>query len=285
MNMVFKRVGTILMVGLMLMTAILNAAVAEPFRIATFNVHYISPNQTKMVWADRRDAVVAALSDMNADLVAFQEMETFIGGSGNPENQQLDWVLQHLPEYQAAAVGDPRTYPATQPIIYRAERFTPLEQGYFFYSATPDVIYSRQWNGGHAYFSSWVKFLDRQTEQAFYVLNVHNDYSSRSNRIKTTELIMQRMQPWLQSDAPIVVLGDLNAPGWFAEVAAIRDLGFTLASSAGSTFHFNRGLHLFPAIDHILFTGFQQQGDTERLNRRYDGVWPSDHHPVYISLQ
>lgn len=272
--------GTLIVLSLLLTTA-----AAAPFRIATFNVHYISPQQTKMVWAERRSAVVEALRDMSADIVAFQEMETFVGGSGNPENQQLDWVLQYLPEYRAAAVGDPRDYPSTQPIIYRADRFTPLDQGYFFYSAAPDVMYSRQWDGGHAYFSSWVRFQDRLNERSFYVLNMHNDYSSRSNRIKTTELIVQRMQPWLENGTPIVVLGDFNAPGWFSEVGAIRDLGFTLAPSAGSTFHFNRGWHLFPAIDHLLFKGFQQLGNTERLSRQYDGVWPSDHHPVYIDLQ
>ncbi|MFY0664472.1 MAG: endonuclease/exonuclease/phosphatase family protein [Natronospirillum sp.] len=276
----YSAFGTAVALSLMLATVL----AAEPIRIATFNVHYISPQQTKMVWSERRGAVVAALRDMNADVVAFQEMETFIGGSGNPENQQLEWVLQHFPEYRAAAVGNPREYPSTQPIIYRADRFTPLEQGYFFYSSTPDVIYTRQWNGGHAYFSSWVKFQDLVHERQFYVLNVHNDYSSRSNRLKTTDLIIQRMRPWLASDTPIVVLGDFNAPGWFAEVDAIRDLGFTLAPSAGSTFHFNRGWHLFPAIDHLLFKGFQQQGDTERLNRQYEGVWPSDHHPIYIDI-
>src|SRR5690554_4486536 len=101
--------GTLIVLSLLLTTA-----AAAPFRIATFNVHYISPQQTKMVWAERRSAVVEALRDMSADIVAFQEMETFVGGSGNPENQQLDWVLQHLPEYRAAAVGDPRDYPSTQ---------------------------------------------------------------------------------------------------------------------------------------------------------------------------
>ena len=122
--------------------------------IGTFNVHYISPRQTKMIWEERRDGVVEVLRQGNADIIGFQEMETFVGGHWNDENKQLDWVLAHFPEYAATSVGDPRRYPWTQPILYRKSRFEALEQGFFFFSPHPDQIYSRSWTGGFPAFCS-----------------------------------------------------------------------------------------------------------------------------------
>lgn len=111
--------------------------------IATFNVHYISPRQERMRWEDRRGAVLAAVEELSADVVAFQEMETFEGGAFNRRNRQLEYLAVNLPQYSIGATGDPADYPSTQPIFFRSSRFALLDQGYFFFSDTPDRIYSR----------------------------------------------------------------------------------------------------------------------------------------------
>ena len=102
--------------------------------VGSFNIHYTTPRQEKMIWEERREAVVEILRRAETDIIGFQEMETFAGGHFNRENKQLDWVLGHLPEYAAASVGDPNSYPSTQPILYRKSRFKALDQGFFFFS-------------------------------------------------------------------------------------------------------------------------------------------------------
>ncbi len=111
--------------------------------VTSFNIHYVAEWQKKLQWNNRKQAVISAIDDLNADIIAFQEMETFAGGSYNRENRQLDWVLDHFPEYRAGAYGDAAIYPNTQPILYRHERFKQLDQRFYFFSETPDVIYSR----------------------------------------------------------------------------------------------------------------------------------------------
>jgi hypothetical protein len=64
---------------------------------------------------------------MDADLVGFQEMKTFAGGHSGEENLQLDYLPARMPDY-------------------RPEDVEPLEQGFFF-SNTPDEVYSRPWFG------------------------------------------------------------------------------------------------------------------------------------------
>jgi hypothetical protein len=120
-------------------------------------------------------------------------METFIGRHWNEENKQLDWVLNHFPEYGGTAFGDSRRYPSTQPILYRKSRFQALDQGFFFFSADPDQIYSRPWKGRFPAFCSWSRIREKDSGRSFYVYNVHFDYSSLRNRLYSAQLVAERI--------------------------------------------------------------------------------------------
>lgn len=268
----------------LLATACLAQAQAG-FSVGSFNVHYISERRPKLPWEERRDAVSAAINELDADIIGFQEMETWMGRGVHGDNIQLEWVLLHSQQYSAAAVGDPETYPWTQPILYRPEKFESLQQGFFYFSDTPDQIYSRPWDQSFASFASWVQFLDLATNKTFRIVNVHFDHSSKVNRHGAARLVSERINPWLEASEPVVVLGDFNALSWFKTIDILEKSGLTLADGNASTFHFNKGLSLFPAIDHVLFSGFEQQGDTQTLDKKYDGVWPSDHYPIRVDLR
>jgi endonuclease/exonuclease/phosphatase family metal-dependent hydrolase len=261
-----------------------SADTAPAFTLGTFNIHYVAPWQEGLRWEDRRDAVVAMLEAADADLMAFQEMETFEGGSYNEENRQLDWIARHFPEYAFAAVGDPQVYPSTQPVMYRPERFEPLDQGFFFFSPDPDDIYSRSWDGGFPAFASWVRFADRRSGTSFYLYNVHFDHSSRGNRIKAAELVVERLGGREHPGDPVIVAGDFNAPWFFRPVQIVSDAGLDIADTTGSTFHLRRGINIIPAIDHVLVSDGFEIGPTEVLRKRFAGTWPSDHYPVLVRL-
>lgn len=253
--------------------------------IASHNIHYITPNRDDYDWPDRREAVISVISDIQPDVIAFQEMETFIGGNFTDQNLQLDWVLENFPNFSAGAVGNPKVFPITQPIIYNLERLALLEQGFFFFSETPDVIYSRQWDGRFPYFCTWVKLQERQSGKDFYVFNMHNDYASRSNRLKTTELIMDRIQAINTGSLPLVLVGDFNAPSNFKEVKKFQGIDLNVIEPSGST---NRiwGMALLPAIDHILINdGFTGEKKVSVWRKKYDGEYPSDHFPISVKLK
>ncbi len=256
------------------------------FRVASFNIHYVAPWQTALAWERRKDAVVKALAGIEADVIAFQEMETFAGGSFNDENRQLDWVLAHFPEYAAGAVGDPRTFPSTQPILYKRSRFTQLEQGYFFFSDTPEVMYSATFNGSYPAFCSWSKLQIVGSDTTVYVYNVHYDYKSFKNRRLSNALVLERVRPVLREGEHVIVAGDINAFSFSPTARALKGLPLALAPPSGATYHFNRGVNLLPAIDHIFYSeGLQQHGDTVVERVSYDGIWPADHYPIWIQLK
>jgi len=90
---------------------------------------------------DGADPTAQVLREGGAELVAFQVTESFCRGDGRV-NLARDDLLAALPEFAAAASGDWRSFPSTQPIFYRRDRLLLLDEGWFFLSDTPDVIFA-----------------------------------------------------------------------------------------------------------------------------------------------
>lgn len=267
-------------------TAVLPDADTEALRIATYNVHYIVLQQDTGAWSlgdweRRKIPLDQAFKAMDADVIGFQEMESFARGSEGQVNLKLDWLLEQNPDYAAAAVGDPAAFPSTQPIFYRTDRLALVDQGWFFFSDTPDVIYSRTFNGSFPAFTSWAQFRDKDSGALFRIVNVHTDYASRSNRLQSVELVADRITPWIEGSETVFLVGDINARLGDRTIDILVDTGLSFAPVKGATYHFNRGINLFGAIDHIASAGDATLvGDPVVLRQKFSGEWPTDHYPV-----
>jgi len=260
-------------------------------RVATYNVHYILVGREKGPWSlgdwqRRKEPLSAAFNFLNADLVAFQEMESFSGREADQDNLALDWLLTQHPAYSAAAAGDPAVFPSTQPLLYRRDRLKMTGQGWFFFSDTPDVLYARTFNGSFPAFASWAAFTDRQTGATFRAVNIHTDFRSRSNRLKSVALVAERITPWVDADEAVLLMGDLNGRIGDPTLEILQDAGVTFAPVEGATFHFNRGLNLFGAIDHIGWAGAVRADSTPAvIRRKFLGEWPTDHYPIVLDIR
>lgn len=264
-------------------------AVPGTLRVATYNVHYIvmraeTGRWSVGDWEHRKGPLDDAFKTVAADVIGFQEMESFGGGHQSGVNLTLDHLLERNPGYAAAAVGDPAQFPSTQPILYRTDRLDLLEQGWFFFSDTPDVIYSRTFNGSFPAFASWARFQESGGTE-FLVMNVHFEYSSSSNRLLSAELVVKRLQPFLDEGLPVILLGDLNARLGSATHEILSRAGLEFAPIEGATYHFDRGINLFEAIDHIGVTPpLVFAGEPAVLRRQFRDEWPTDHYPVLVDI-
>lgn len=255
-------------------------------RVGSFNVHYIvlgagQGRWSESGWQARRGAVDAAFNALEADIVAFQEMEGFQRGSDGSRNLARAFLLAQNPEYAVAASGDWRSFPSTQPVFYRKGRVTPEDQGWFFFSETPDVIYSRTFNGSYPAFASWVRFATPRGPVT--VVNLHVDAFSRDNRRRSIALVAKRIAPMLGL-GPVIVAGDFNALAGSPLLRPLRQQGLVFPRAKAS-FHFDRGLHLFGAIDHIGFVGLAAVRGPYVMQGRFDGTFPADHYPVVTDFQ
>ena len=261
------------------------ARAPDALRVATLNVHYIRLRAQEGAWSvgdwDRRkEPLDLAFKAVGADIFAFQEMESFGGGTLSEINLTLDWLLERNPDYAAAAVGPVAEFPSTQPILYRRDRLRLLDQGWFFFSDTPDVIYSRTFDGSFPAFASWAEF-ETQDGARLRVVNQHYEYKSGSNRLQSAALVADRMAPWIAAEERLFVVGDFNARAGSKTLAILEAEGVSFLPVAGSTYHFNRGLNLFGAIDHIGWRGaLEPLGPPVVVRERFDGEWPTDHYPV-----
>jgi endonuclease/exonuclease/phosphatase family metal-dependent hydrolase len=265
----------------------LTAPPDDALRVATYNVHYIITSRETGAWSlgdwERRKGPLFKAID--ADVIGFQEMESFSGGSVSSSNLTLDWLLENNTGYGAAAVGNPEDFPSTQPILYKTERLSLLEQGWFFFSETPDVIYSRTFNGSFPAYASWAAFKDRASDKAFRVVNLHTDFRSRSNRQKSIELVRDRITPWIEAGEKLFVLGDFNALSGSSLLQIVEDVGVVFPVVEGAPYHLNRGVNLFGAIDHIGLVGdAAAAGAPVVLREKFDGEWPTDHYPVILDV-
>ncbi len=255
-------------------------------RVATFNTHYILLGQQTGAWSvgdwnRRKGAFDAAFKALGADVVAFQEMESFQRGDDGSINLARDFLLAQNSGHAAAASGDWRKFPSTQPIFYRTDRLRLLDQGWFFFSETPDAIYSRTFDGSFPAFCSWARFQPVAGGAAFTVFNVHFEYRSGSNRRLSARLVAERMGPRIAAGEPVFLVGDLNARAKGEAWEILSRAGVDFAPVEGSTYHFDRGINLFGAIDHLGATpNIRQLGEPVVLRRQFAGEWPSDHYPV-----
>lgn len=267
------------------------APAPDTLRIATHNVHYIWLGRETGPWSvgdweNRKESLDLAFKALDADIIGFQEMESFARGSVQPVNLTLDWLVQRNPDYRIAAANDPAVFPSTQPILYRPARLRAVDEGWFFFSDTPDTLYSRTFNGSFPAFASWATFEDRETTRTFTVVNVHFDFSSGSNRLKSAELVAGRIRPRIEAGETVFVIGDINASAASRTARIIRETGLTFTPVNGSTYHWNRGLNVTPAIDHLTATpDVEATGDAIILRRQFDDDWPSDHYPVLADFR
>lgn len=127
--------GLVLALGLVACTQLVRNSGAETLpprpegalRLASYNVHYIVLGRAEGAWSRgdwerRKGPLNAAFKALEADLVGFQEMESFLRGSDGSVNLARDWLLAQNPGFAATHHGDWRDTPQTQPIFYRADR-------------------------------------------------------------------------------------------------------------------------------------------------------------------
>ncbi len=271
---------------------------AEPLSVMTFNIRYGTAADGPDRWALRRPIVEELLRSEAPDLIGLQEALRF----------QIDELLAALPEYGEVGVGrdDGRSAGEHAAILLRRDRFTVAGAGTFWFSESPGVPGSRHWGNGITRISTWVRLIDRRSDRAFYLFNLHLDHQSQPSRERSVELLAARMAARTFPE-PVIVTGDFNAGEQNAALRYLRGEsdrawaeGFSAppsprlrdsfrivhpeADSVG-TFHGFQGGAGGEKIDYILVDESWEvlAGDILRTARA--GRYPSDHYPVTSRLR
>jgi endonuclease/exonuclease/phosphatase family metal-dependent hydrolase len=257
---------------------------AMTLKVMTYNLRYAS-NTPPNSWPQRRPVAKQMLTVTSPDIIGTQE---------GVYAQIKDLAADH-PEYSWIGLGrDGGSRGEFMAVFYRTQRFEPLEFDHFWLSDTPDVIGSKNWGNTIRRMVTWIKFLDRQSNQQFYLWNTHLDHKSQEAREKGALLITQRIKA-MDTTLPIILTGDFNAVSRqnrtydiLTQDGGFSDAWFTAARRIGknlSTFHnykapVENGAH----IDWILTRGAVTTQDVQIVDFQDKGQYPSDHFPLIATL-
>lgn len=271
---------------------------APALRVASFNIQYLdltprgpARRQSLEDWQNRQFAVLSALQRIGSDILAFQEMESWAGAPQAGAPIQRAWLSSQMPDYASAACTCADGRESSQPIFYRHARFTALEEG--THALDPVIgaalkqaqIRARAF-AGYSDLVSWARLHDRVTGEKLTVVNLHLHFSNQLRQEGAAQLAVKIARVAMGQGDRVVVLGDMNVFARARPIAVLRTGDLTLISSEGASFHFNAGLHAFGAIDHILHgPRLVALGKAQILRHKVNGVWPSDHYPVWVDLQ
>uniref|UniRef100_UPI003B51E671 endonuclease/exonuclease/phosphatase family protein n=1 Tax=Roseovarius indicus TaxID=540747 RepID=UPI003B51E671 len=265
------------------------AATAD-FRMATYNVHYLDlaagaeDEWGLPAWQARRGPVVAQVRRMGADIVAFQELET--RGQGGGADVWERWLLDALPEYRSAASGFGRGVSVGQPIFYRPGAFRLLDDGFVFFTRPDANFRSIRAIAGYPDAVTWARLEHRESGEVVSVFNVHLHFIDTTQRLRSARRVVELAEAAQARGDRVLVAGDFNARRNSRALRIFYEGGFARAAQRGATFHFNTGMHLFGAIDHLLHDeGAVPVGRAGMATAKIGGVWPSDHYPVWVDFR
>ena len=257
-------------------------------RWCTFNIRCIAGIDTEhgVGWESRKDRVCQWVKDNKIDIVGMQEVT----------HQQLLDVLERLPDFDYVGVGrtDGKEGGEYTPVLFRKDKYEPLDKGNFWLSETPDSAGSVGWDAALPRVASYVKLKDIATGRIFMAVNTHFDHVGQTARVESAKLIMQKIQE-IVGDQPAAVTGDFNIDDQNPAYATMVGSEFKMLDSykispehSGVTYTYHGYSSIAPEkapiIDFIfitpsikvLRTGIEPNDSTAEL---------SDHNPYWADLE
>jgi len=156
-------------------------------------------------WQQRMHEVAKIIASEKPDVIGFQE--AFLG---NFKIIQAD--VPGYAYYGLNEMGRDDDEDESLRLFYRTGRWAVDEDdsGIFWYTGTPDVAGSKDWEALWIRDCVYARLVDKQTGDAFYLFNSHWSYASQESRSKSARLLVERIQG-RKYDEPFVAIGDFNA--------------------------------------------------------------------------
>ena len=266
----------------------------QPLKLMTYNLKFASPDY-KPSWEVRREMQVDLIRKYNPDIIGTQE----------GLKEQIDYLADHLPEYivvgEGRKGGDDDEHMA---VFIKKDKFRIREIQSFQLSKTPEIIGSGPevnprmvtWarlalikipnegkNGRYPedYRGHW------ENTQEFYVFNTHYFNGSKDSlaRLNASKLILKRVNAlnrfgsWT-AERPVFLMGDFNCrPGSAPYMVLVGDKNSSDPDLLKNSFEDEK------KIDWILYKGAVKVLKYEEVDYNVEGVYPSDHKPVYVEFE
>ena len=264
------------------------ASKSPHLKLMTFNLRYGLADDGDHDWQNRSPGVIQVLQEEAPDIFGVQEALRF----------QMDFINDQLPAYQELGEArDGGTQGEYSALFFDPVRFEAIRNGTFWFSDTPDQP-SQHWGNRFNRICTWAEFLDRQSQQTFYVFNVHWDHESQESRDKSAAMLTGKMVSLVPAGTPFFAMGDFNAGEENSAILYLRsaqNFGSHQAmidtfrqlhpndSNVGTIHHFS-GDDQGDKIDYVFMSPAFPVVDARIIKSQYNGLYPSDHFPVVAEI-
>ena len=240
------------------------------------------PDKGERDWEVRKVGYFKMINTMQPDVFGVQEAEYV----------QLQHIKDNCSGYSYVGVGrnDGETKGESTAIFYKSNVIEVENWGTKWHSETPDQVGSFfvENEDRQPRTSTWAIFKVKATGERFFHINVHTSLYEAS-QAKEIQLVTEIVAEKCPEGVPVVLTGDWNVEEDDAVMKPVNDT-YTSARKTASktdnilTFHWwgssstmSKNQHL----DHVFYSGFEKPLRFRTLNMQWEGLWISDHHPVY----
>ena len=257
------------------------AADKDEIRVMSCNLRCINPLDTgKKSWFYRADLVLKGIDRAAPGIIGFQEATKW----------QYNYLVRCLPGYDSVITyRDKAVNSEGCPVFYSTELYSLIDKGSFWLSETPEKM-SKDWGAACYRVCSYTILKARETGFELIVFNTHLDHVSEEARVNGINLVLEKAKEF--GSRPLVLMGDLNAGTDSVTYAAATEIFDDAALMADDTDTESCTYQAFGAelekgrIDYFMIS---KQGLTAEsykvIKDRYDGVYSSDHFPIFTVLK
>ncbi|MBN1821767.1 MAG: endonuclease/exonuclease/phosphatase family protein, partial [Prolixibacteraceae bacterium] len=204
---------------------------------------------------------------------------------------QIQDIENAFPEYKRIGKGrdDGDKKGEFSPIFFKKNLFSLIENGQFWLSETPEKP-GFGWESKFNRICTWGKFLQKETNKEFFVLNTHFDHVADTARLNSAVLIRKFIDIKNTETLPVFLIGDFNLTPETKPISIIKEAfndsrEITTVPPYGPIGTFNAFDHessLEQRIDYIFVNNKVKILKYAVLSDSKENRYPSDHLPVFV---
>jgi endonuclease/exonuclease/phosphatase family metal-dependent hydrolase len=263
-------------------------------KMMTYNLKFASPT-FEPSWEVRREMQIDMIRKYDPDIIGTQE----------GLKEQIDYLEDQLADYvvvgEGRKGGDDDEHMA---VFYKRDKFRLRELQSFQLSKTPEIIGSGPEVNPRMLTWARLAMINIPSEdksgpypenyrghwentQEFYVFNTHYFNGRRDSlaRLNASKLILERVNAlnrfgeWT-AERPVFLMGDFNCrPGSAPYKILVGEKDSKDPDLLRNSFEDPK------KIDWILYKGSVNVVKYEEVDYNVDGVYPSDHKPIYVEFE
>lgn len=243
------------------------------FKVMSTNIRFDNPADGEFAWPWRKKLLANKIKELEVDIFGTQE-------GREPQLRELESLVdQDIIDSHRDWIAE-RMYPS----LYM-KNFTSNASGDIWLSETPDVAGSKSFDSMFPRLATW------SCNNDFFICNVHLDHDKESTRFEQARVLVSQIQKH-HRDLPIILMGDFNtAPqsevyDYITSHLNLIDPWVTNNKKEETSFHMFKGVNPDGyRIDWILVSEEFKVNQIELIKDEYDGIFLSDHFPVFCELE